>query len=405
MFFFRSLKWKRLILWPLDKWLECLWWPSVKLRNGHVDKRIKDELPAQEGAQSFFCAATCYGLVAHCLFSVTPSAAPWREPANRIQAQMSFEFPDERFTPCRRSRFIHTSLLCTSSTLSPLLHTCTFSLFFFYLFGLIRTKKPARHIQIPAAKRVVHFIHFSHFFSPPRLRLQPANGLFRHCVALFPESALISAALSMGRREEERRTKESYSQSSAETVTFEGEEMKKSRERARARHPIRRFNYLWPFHLWSRESTGGEVCWPINIPTPASLWGDAAPSDALRLWQEQQRKEEEVVSADATGWQHRKLVSGSGCGRAVRWICLFTACWCCSDAHPTRLFFFFASTSQSVVEAKKKWAKRTVWNHFLLAYCSVNHRHISLGSVISTRPPFTYLSHISERNNSPKCEF
>lgn len=69
---------------------------------------------------------------------------------------------------------------------------------------------------------------------------------------MFPESELVCAALSMVVNEEEWRTKESYSQSSAETVTFEGEEREKSR--ARARHLIRRFNYLWPFHLWYAES-------------------------------------------------------------------------------------------------------------------------------------------------------
>lgn len=51
---------------------------------------------------------------------------------------------------------------------------------------------------------------------------------------MFPESQLIFAALSMGRNEEEWRTEESYLQSSAGTVTFEGEEKEKSRERVRA---------------------------------------------------------------------------------------------------------------------------------------------------------------------------
>lgn len=84
--------------------------------------------------------------------------------------------------------------------------------------------------------------------------MQLANGLFRHCVAMFPGSELLFTALSMAENEEEWRTKESYSQSCAGSVTFEGEEKKRSREHTPSDQALQLFMAVSFMEAGSRQA-------------------------------------------------------------------------------------------------------------------------------------------------------
>lgn len=101
-------------------------------------------------------------------------------------------------------------------------------------------------------------------------------------------------------------------------------------------------------------------CWPINIPTPASLWGDAAPSDVLRLWQKQQRKGPGrlLLQTQPGGnivivcrWQWLRKIHPMDLlvysVLILQWCWSSMTLWCC-------FLFFFFTTAQSVVSERKQ---------------------------------------------------
>lgn len=110
---------------------------------------------------------TCHGPFAHCWF---PPLLSLYDRNLLIESRRKCPFlipgfiiPDERFTSRRRSHFIHASLLCTSSALSPLLRAHLF-IYLFYLGRNQNKNLPDSFKSLPLSVSFISFIPLLPFF-------------------------------------------------------------------------------------------------------------------------------------------------------------------------------------------------------------------------------------------------